>query len=195
MNSTSNPVIATVAEASGELIAFEPLSALPTPAPTMVDERAKEQMPIDMVLHCPACGLQHIDAPEDAECDGEVAQTQGWSNPPHKSHLCHGCGHIWRPADVPTNGVQAVKTTGKADSAIYTRPTLQSLGGDAGVSSASATLERERAEFIAWLGRSHAYDEMSAAHRWDNDHVVALAWQARAALSKAAPKGEESNHG
>lgn len=74
--------------------------------------------PIDMVLHCPKCGLQHVDAPEDAECDGEAVQSLGWSNPPHKSHLCHGCSHIWRPADVPTNGVQAVKTTGKADSPI-----------------------------------------------------------------------------
>ncbi len=35
---------------------------------------------------------------------------------PHRSHLCHGCGHIWRPADVPTNGVVATKTKGKADS-------------------------------------------------------------------------------
>lgn len=79
-----------------------------------------EAVPIDMVLHCPMCGLQHIDAPEDAECDGEVVQSTGWSNPPHKSHLCHGhdCNHIWRPADVPTNGVRAIKTTGKADSPI-----------------------------------------------------------------------------
>ena len=64
--------------------------------------------PIDMVLHCPACGLQHIDAPDE--------RTPDWKNEPHRSHLCHGCGHIWRPADVPTNGVQATKTKGKADS-------------------------------------------------------------------------------
>lgn len=38
----------------------------------------------------------------------------------HRSHLCHGCGHIWRPADVPTNGVAAVKTKGKADSPTVT---------------------------------------------------------------------------
>ena len=41
-----------------------------------------------------------------------------WNNPPHRSHLCHSCGHIWRPADVPTNGVAAIKTKGSADSAI-----------------------------------------------------------------------------
>jgi hypothetical protein len=77
--------------------------------------------PINMVLFCPACGVQHIDAPEipdphpssTGEDDHDL-----WTNPPHRSHLCHGCGHVWRPADVPTNGVAAVKTKGKADSAL-----------------------------------------------------------------------------
>lgn len=78
--------------------------------------------PLDMVLYCPSCGLQHIDEPEHGHLisggpnAGRVRA--GWSNPPHRSHLCHGCGHIWRPADVPTNGVSAVKTQGKNDSPI-----------------------------------------------------------------------------
>jgi len=64
--------------------------------------------PIDMVLHCPACGLQHIDKPEpelgpSKDGSGDMPL---WSNPSHRSHLCHGCGHVWRPADVPTNGVK-----------------------------------------------------------------------------------------
>lgn len=62
-------------------------------------------LPIDMVLHCPVCGRQHVDEPDE----------NGWTNPPHRSHLCHGCGCIWRPADIPTNGVRAVQTRGKAD--------------------------------------------------------------------------------
>lgn len=70
----------------------------------------KEQKPIDMVLHCPACGTQHVDAPDE--------RTPGWVNEPHRSHLCHNCWHIWRPADVPTNGVAAIKTKGKADSPV-----------------------------------------------------------------------------
>lgn len=79
--------------------------------------------PLDMVLHCPACGLQHIDAPEPAVRTAlDPNGVLGWPNPPHRSHLCHGCGHIWRPADVPTNGVAAVKTTGKADSPIAHPP-------------------------------------------------------------------------
>lgn len=79
------------------------------------------EKPVDMVLYCPNCGMQHIDRDEakgmlafDVACYGEP-----WRNPPHKSHLCKpqegGCGCIWRPADVPTNGVAAIKTEGKHD--------------------------------------------------------------------------------
>jgi hypothetical protein len=69
--------------------------------------------PINMVLHCPVCGAQHIDAPSDDAYDGN---SPTWTNPPHRSHLCANCGHIWRPADVATNGVRAVQTRGKNDS-------------------------------------------------------------------------------
>lgn len=62
--------------------------------------------PVPMLLLCPSCGEQHIDAPEPEN---------GWTNPPHKSHLCHNCGEVWRPADVPTTGVRALQTRGKAD--------------------------------------------------------------------------------
>lgn len=85
------------------------------------DELERElARPIDMVLYCPKCGLQHIDAPEPEQ---ELTGTEhvpglppkpyvyrgrpagAWMNPPHKSHLCAGCGHIWRPCDRHTNGV------------------------------------------------------------------------------------------
>lgn len=107
-------------------------SASPQPQPV----QAQPSEPIDMVLHCPACGEQHIDAPDEVpgqpilksasttEHPHKMMQVgtytaQGeWTNPPHRSHLCHGCGHIWRPADVPTNGVSAAKTKGKADSPV-----------------------------------------------------------------------------
>lgn len=65
------------------------------------------QGPLPMVLHCPRCHLQHIDAPDE--------RTPDWKNPPHRSHLCHGCGLIWRPADVPTIGVDSTRTAGKSD--------------------------------------------------------------------------------
>jgi hypothetical protein len=68
------------------------------------------QGPIDMVLHCPNCGAQHIDA-----------VTETWPNEPHRTHLCHYCEHRWRPADVATNGVEAVKTRGKNDSPVVDR--------------------------------------------------------------------------
>jgi len=66
---------------------------------------ASEARPVDMLLFCPKCGTQHVDAP-----DGK-----GWDNPPHRSHLCHACGCVWRPADVPTNGVAEIKTKGSVD--------------------------------------------------------------------------------
>ena len=80
-----------------------------------------------MVLFCPACGDQHIDEPEEplSQHGGFLPPEPGddyWDNPPHRSHLCHGCGHIWRPADVPTTGVQAVQTKGKADSPLAALP-------------------------------------------------------------------------
>lgn len=77
------------------------LAAALTPTP------AQDVEPIPMLLYCPKCGLQHIDEPDE--------RTPNWTNPPHKSHLCHGCGCIWRPADVPTEGVLATATVGKAD--------------------------------------------------------------------------------
>jgi hypothetical protein len=62
--------------------------------------------PVPMLLNCPKCGEQHIDEPDEAN---------GWSNPPHRSHRCGGCGCIWRPADVATVGVAEINTRGGAD--------------------------------------------------------------------------------
>lgn len=69
---------------------------------------ALTMVPVPMLLWCPApgCGAQHIDAPEPET---------GWTNPPHRSHTCHACGAIWRPADFTTTGVAAILTKGKAD--------------------------------------------------------------------------------
>lgn len=55
--------------------------------------------------------MQHIDAPDY----GATGNPEPWTNPPHRSHLCHGCDCVWRPADVSTNGVAELKTRGKAD--------------------------------------------------------------------------------
>lgn len=107
-------------------------------------ERVTNQ-PIDMLLPCPNCGKLHVDAPEpkhqlytdsDRDRPKEICDDNGqvvlslckicrkgeselsepcWTNPPHKSHLCHYCSTIWRPADVPTNGVAEIKTRGEKD--------------------------------------------------------------------------------
>lgn len=49
--------------------------------------------PIPMLLWCPMCGARHID-------EGEFATK------PHHTHACQTCGLPWRPALVPTCGVQ-----------------------------------------------------------------------------------------
>lgn len=87
--------------------------------------------PIDMILHCPECHTQHIDASNEEEMyikaaelgvDREGAreyeewlEENVWTNPPHKSHLCLKCKCVWRPSDVFTNGVEFIKTAGQAD--------------------------------------------------------------------------------
>ncbi len=50
--------------------------------------------PVPMLLHCPLCNARHID-------EGEFATTKV-----HHTHACQHCGHVWRPAIVPTVGVQ-----------------------------------------------------------------------------------------
>jgi hypothetical protein len=46
-----------------------------------------------MLLNCPACHARHVDV-------GEFATK------PHRTHCCSACGVVWRPALVPTVGVQ-----------------------------------------------------------------------------------------
>lgn len=65
-----------------------------------------EPPPVRMILFCPACGRQHIDAADP---------TRSWANPPHRSHLCEHCGFIWRPADIATTGVLELRSQGLRD--------------------------------------------------------------------------------
>jgi hypothetical protein len=62
--------------------------------------------PIAMLLFCPRCDKQHVDAP-----DPEA----GWQNPPHRTHRCAACRYEWRPADVATTGVRELLTRGAND--------------------------------------------------------------------------------
>ena len=49
--------------------------------------------PIPIILHCPECRTRHID-------EGD------FKTKVHHTHSCQGCGLTWRPAVVPTVGVQ-----------------------------------------------------------------------------------------
>lgn len=52
-----------------------------------------DHAPIPMLLWCPECHVRHIDY-------GEFATKE------HHTHACQNCGFVWRPAVVPTVGVQ-----------------------------------------------------------------------------------------
>lgn len=65
---------------------------------------------IPMILFCPGCGRQHVDARNPAV---------GWDNPAHRSHKCQYCGAIWRPCDLPTQGVLRITTQGRHDTILY----------------------------------------------------------------------------
>jgi len=55
------------------------------------EEKAFE--PIALLIHCPQCGMRHIDS-------GEFATKL------HHTHACQDCGHVWRPAKENTVGVR-----------------------------------------------------------------------------------------
>lgn len=69
-------------------------------APEEEDESWRTLEPVELALHCPACGKQHLDI-------GEFATRV------HRKHLCEntpegektGCGHLWKPFECPTKGV------------------------------------------------------------------------------------------
>lgn len=57
--------------------------------------------PIKMLLYCPRCEKQHVDAPEPEK---------GWTNPPHATHTCKFCGLNWRPSNDNTDGVAGLSS-------------------------------------------------------------------------------------
>ncbi len=55
--------------------------------------RMADETIIPMLLWCPACSKRHIDV-------GPFATK------PHHTHACQHCGMVWRPAIIPTCGVE-----------------------------------------------------------------------------------------
>ncbi|HEX9640594.1 MAG TPA: hypothetical protein VGB13_04700 [Candidatus Krumholzibacteria bacterium] len=70
----------------------------------IVAEPWRGKVPVDLVLHCPACGKQHLDVGE-------------FRTRVHRKHLCEntpaglgtGCGHLWVPYEYATRGVLEVE--------------------------------------------------------------------------------------
>ncbi|WP_186139368.1 hypothetical protein [Burkholderia gladioli] len=143
-----------------------------------------EAVPIPMLLFCPRCGAQHIDAPETVSDSRPVLYADAWTNPPHRSHLCHACGIVWRPADVATVGVASIETSGKADTWTketpwigHNRPVAQAVAADG--SQVKDVVTREQAEAWARQAGIHQFTELGLAR------LVDFAIFARAAASPA----------
>jgi len=75
----------------------ERAAALPAEDSTAVESagsaKTKPSEPIPMLLWCPECKARHVDA-------------GAFKTKVHHTHSCQACGHTWRPAVVPTVGVQ-----------------------------------------------------------------------------------------
>jgi HPt (histidine-containing phosphotransfer) domain-containing protein len=147
---------------------------------------AESGKPVDMLLFCPHCGEQHVDEakPDVCEACGHESKWHfegdnlpsgrtgcahpectyetftAWLNPPHKSHRCTSCNHVWRPADVPTNGVLTLQTSGSRDGNprpryFYTAKDYEDAVADsiADLRQRLADRERNSAEFIQGASR------------------------------------------
>lgn len=72
------------------------------------------EKPVPMILHCPRCWFQHIDNEvSEADYKERIMYLKGdipdrWLNPPHKTHLCAQCKFEWKPALIPTTGVESL---------------------------------------------------------------------------------------
>lgn len=135
--------------------------------------------PVDLLLFCPNCGEQHIDAPQPEK---------SWDNPPHRSHECQFCRHVWRPADVPTNGVASIVTKGRVDG--NARPRFYATAKD--YADALSTAEREARE--AKAEAKSAKDRM-----WEtghlNEQLTTQLTQATAALEEMTRQRDQAVKG
>lgn len=65
--------------------------------PTLQSLKASAEVaPVPMLLRCPVCSEQHVDAAD---------KVTGWTNSHHRTHLCAFCGHKWKPFEYCTTGV------------------------------------------------------------------------------------------
>ncbi len=82
------------------------------PARTITSEKNVPQEPVPMLLFCPMCHTKHIDEGEFATRVHTTHACQGWvtisSEQKLGVHHQRRCGHVWRPAIVPTVGVEAL---------------------------------------------------------------------------------------
>jgi hypothetical protein len=147
--------------------------------------------PIPMLLWCPKCHVQHIDDVESvlAWTGGSAPEPSHdeitWDNPPHRSHLCHACGCIWRPADVATEGVRSIATVGKADT-----------WKDGPAPAATVQADREKvARHLAATGRSALAEAVLEGTADHHKLPIADFFAILAALPQASDAGGDAKPG
>ena len=102
-------------------------------------------IPVDVVLHCPVCLERHVDQPQPEK---------GWTNPPHRTHECQHCGHLWRPYDVATNGIAMLPEQLASWNALKAE-------------IASLREQVEKAKRVFWLQEAPAISDLAQALKAD----------------------------
>ncbi|KVC71410.1 hypothetical protein WI73_11330 [Burkholderia ubonensis] len=155
--------------------------------------------PIPMLLFCPRCGAQHIDAPETKpdDQDDRVPVTT-WTNPPHRSHLCHACGTIWRPADVATVGVAAIETHGKDDTWTASMPWI---GHNRPPATSANEIGAEGAKPVAWFidwpdepELGHYFAEEPCDPKYGRSRALGFIESRSPAMAAAAPLARKTRN-
>lgn len=144
--------------------------------------------PVDLLLWCPNCFEQHVDEAKPDVCEkcggDENAHPyfgcdtfEAWLNPSHKSHRCSFCNHVFRPSDVPTNGVLKLTSQGSRDGFAQPRapspwvPTFERWADEIDPTTAWVPLARQCRDAIATLpaeafGYADAEDGHGGSYNW-----------------------------
>lgn len=142
---------------------------------------------VDAVLWCPQCFEQHIDEAKPDVCEdcghkkqhhlpGTDVSTcerfNPWLNPPHKSHRCNFCNHVWRPAECATNGVLNLAKQGQRDGSAKPVAFANGKDFDDAVNIATATATARIAELENQVAAGKALLDMAYHIDLSNDQSI-----------------------
>lgn len=136
--------------------------------------------PVPLILHCPACGVRHIDR-------------GAFATKPHHTHACQGCGHVWRPSTVDTFGVAFLPGFHDADTAelvTRTEPDFVKAFAVRGDELPRATVPRPPPIGIAGIRKMDKRKADMVFVREDARALLIGAWPQRVKLDDTGRLGE-----